>query len=546
MENDNSLFDTLMAATTEPVIVTDSDCRVVHVSRMFEAATGLARSALLGQGIERLADAALGELLRDAIASGGMRKRSIDLSGNATTWELVVEPILEGGTVTGCISFLRPPAGGLEQREGFDELTGLPNRHLFVDRLEQAMNNARRGNKLAMVMLTGIDRFREINDVVGEQAGSRILRDIAARLQHCVRNSDTVARLDGDRFAFVMQIAAIDDSVLLTEKVLHAFEQPFSLGERNDVVVGCSVGVSLYPADGKAPDELIRNAAAALHHARQGGGSRCQFFSGEMNERARQRLQMESNIRRALGNREFVVYYQPKIDINSQRVAGMEALIRWRDPERGMVSPGEFIPVAEESGLIEQIGQWVLEETCAQNRRWQDEGLPPVCASVNVSARQFRNRNFVFSVAEILGRTGLDPRWLELEITESILMGDINAIVARMEELRRLGVSLSIDDFGTGYSSLSYLSRFPVTTLKIDRAFIADVQSNPNTAEIARAIIGLSRGLNLEVVAEGAEVQEQVDFLRVHGCDVVQGYFYSKPLPADEFAAMLRLGSKAG
>ncbi|CAG0991445.1 partial putative signaling protein, partial [Rhodocyclaceae bacterium] len=343
---------------------------------------------------------------------------------------------------------------------------------------------------------------------------------------------------------FVMQISAIDDSVLLTEKILRAFEQPLSLDGQRDVAVTGSVGVSIFPADGDSSDELVKNAAVALHHAQQGGRHRSQFFSGEMNARARHRLEVESGIRRGLANREFLVYYQPKVDVSSRRVAGMEALVRWRDPQRGLVPPGEFIPVAEESGLIEQIGQWVLEETCAQNRRWQDEGLPPVRASVNVSARQFRNRNFVATVEEVLARTGLAPRWLELEITESMLMGDIGAIVARMEDLRRVGVSLSIDDFGTGYSSLSYLSRFPITTLKIDRAFITDVQSNPHTAEIARAIIGLSRGLNLEVVAEGAEVKEQVEFLQAHGCELVQGFYYSKPLPAEEFAAMLRDGPR--
>lgn len=550
MGNNEALFDTLMATIGEPVFVTDPDGRIVRLSKTFEAATGLPALDLLGQTVERLGEIAgqpaLASLVREAFFTGEMRKDAIVLPGHATPWALTIEPVLKNGSATGCIAILRPlRTGHPEHREGFDELTGLPNRHLFGDRVEQALNNAQRGQKSVLIMLIGVDRFSEINDVLGDHAGNQILRDLTERLHHCVRTSDTVARLDGDRFAFAMQIAAVDDSVLLTEKVLHAFEQPFSLGNQKDVVITCSVGASIYPADGTTPDELIKNATVALHHAKQGGRNRCQFFSSEMNARARHRLEVEGGIRRALSNREFLVYYQPKIDVNNRRVAGMEALVRWRDPERGLIPPGEFIPVAEESGLIEQIGQWVLEETCAQNYRWQAAGLPSVCASVNVSARQFRNHNFVSSVEEVLARTGLEPRWLELEITESMLMGDIAAIVARMEELRRIGVSLSIDDFGTGYSSLSYLSRFPVTTLKIDRAFIVDVQTNPHTAEIARAIIGLSRGLNLEVVAEGAEVREQVEFLKAHGCDLIQGYFYSKPLPADEFAAMLRNGPSA-
>jgi len=547
MRNNESLFDTLMATIGDAVFVTGPDCHIVRISKVFETTSGFAAPNLVGQSVDRLGELAgqpsVANLIREATSSGEMRKGPMALSDHANPWELTIEPIRENGKTAGCVSILRPCITAHPvNREGFDDLTGLPNRHLFVDRVEQALHEAQRAHKSVVIMLAGVDRFRDINHVLGEQAGNQILRDITERLRPCVRTSDTLARLGSDQFAFVMQIAAIDDSVHLTEKVLHAFKQPFSLGDQKDVVITCSLGVSIYPADGGKPDELIKNATIALHHAKQGGRDRCQFFSSEMNVRARHRLDVESSIRRALSNREFRVYYQPKINVNTQQVAGMEALVRWHDPDRGLISPGEFIPVAEESGLIEQIGQWVMEETCAQNHRWQTEGLRPVCASVNVSARQFRNRNFVASVEEILAKTGLEPRWLELEITESMLMGDIAPIVARMEDLRRLGVSLSIDDFGTGYSSLSYLSSFPITTLKIDRAFITDVQSNPQTAEIARAIIGLSRGLNLEIIAEGAEEIEQIEFLQQHGCNFVQGFFYSKPLPAEEFATMLRDG----
>lgn len=550
MENNEVLFDALMAMTGEPLFVTAPDWRVVRVSGALEAVIDVPARMVVGQTVEWLAEAigqqAVCVIVRDVMAVGKMRKGMLVLSGGSKTWELTCEPVLKNGNVIACVAAIRPlKAEHHEDHEGFDGLTRLPNRRLFIDRVEQALNNAQRSNKSLAVILVGIDRFREINDVLGEHAGDQMLCDIAVRLRECVRTSDTVARLDGDQFAFVLQTSAIDDSVLLTEKILRAFEQPFSLGDQSDVVITASVGASIYPADGATTGELMKNASVALHHAKQEGRNRSQFFSSEMNSRARNRLEVEHGIRRALSNREFLVYYQPKIDINTRQVAGMEALVRWNDPNRGLISPAEFIPVAEESGLIEQIGQWVLEETCAQNMRWQAQGLPPVCASVNVSARQFRNRNFVASVAEVLERTGLEPRWLELEITESMLMGAVEAIVACMEAIRNLGISLSIDDFGTGYSSLSYLSRFPITTLKIDRAFIVDVQHNPNTAEIVRAIIGLSRGLNLAVVAEGAEVIEQVEFLREHGCDLVQGFYYSRPLPADEFAIMLRDGPRA-
>lgn len=548
MESNQALIDTLLTVIGDAVYVTDPDCRIVSVSKVSELSTGFAPQDLVGQLVERLGEVtgqpSMAGLVREAVAASASRVGLVVLPGIAGLCELAVEPVLEGGKMTGCISILRPIRKGTQGHPGvLDKLTGLPNRQLFMDRVDQTLHNAGRGKKSVAIILTGVDRFSEINDVLGEHAGDRILQDITARLRQCVRTSDTVARLEGDRFAFVMQIAAIGDSVILTEKILQAFEQPFSLGDQKDVVVTSSVGVSIYPTDGVTPEDLIKNAAFALNHAKQRGRNCSQFFSNDMNARARNRLDIESGIRRALSNEEFVVYYQPKIDINNRQIAGMEALVRWRDPNRGLIPPGEFIPVAEESVLIELIGQWVMGETCAQVRRWQTEGLPPVRASVNVSARQFRNPDFVASVEAILARIGLDPCWLELEITESMLIGDVEALVKRMEDLRKVGVSISIDDFGTGYSSLSYLSRFPITTLKIDRAFIVDVQTNPHTAEIARAIIGLSRGLNLEVVAEGAEVREQIEFLRAHGCELVQGFFYSKPLPANEFAAMMRAGT---
>ncbi len=547
MENNKALFDTLMSAIADPVFVTDLRGHIVRVSPLFEVVAKLSAAELIGQRIESLdggnAPFTVSQLINEALAAGVVRTGMVALPGQQDLWELSSHSISDHSGIIGAVSILRPAKIDREEyREGFDELTGLPNRHLFNDRIDQALNNAQRGKKSVVLMLTAIDRFSELNDLLGDQAGNQILRDIAERLGTYVRTSDTIARLEGDRFAFAMEISAADHSVLLAEKILGAFEQPFQLQNQKDVVITCSVGVGIYPADGTTPHELMKNAAVALHHIKEGGHNRYQFFSTEMNTRARHRLDIESGIRRALKNRELVAYYQPKISIQTRQLVGLEALVRWRDPVRGLVPPGEFIPIAEESGLIEQIGQWMLEETCAQNQRWQAEGLHPICASVNVAARQFRNRNFVALVEDVLKRTGLDPQWLELEITESVLMGDIESIVARMEALRKLGVSLSIDDFGTGYSSLSYLSRFPIATLKIDRAFIADVQTNPNTAEIARAIIGLSRGLNLEVVAEGAEVIEQVDFLKDHGCDLVQGYFYSKPLPAEEFAILLRDG----
>ncbi len=535
-----SVLDTVLEVIGEALLITDPTGVVTRVNHAFCAKTGLTPETVVGlplAGLNASPNSAVGPGDRLVLTLGqagqcALTPTAIKSKDKLLGYAVTLRPMMKGDEENG-----RDGTGG---NHGFDRLTGLPNRHLFRDRVEQTLHHARRAQKTVAVVLVGIDRFSRINQAMGEKAGDHLLQELTRRLRHCVRTSDTVARMDGDRFAFIMQITAASDSVTVAEKVLSAFALPFNFASGEEAAITCSLGVSIFPEDGEDAEGLIKNAVTALSHAKSRGRNRYQFFAAEMNYRARHRLDLESGIRRALANNEFILHYQPKVEVESGRVAGLEALIRWQDPQKGMISPGLFIPVAEESSLIEQIGQWVLEETCRQNRRWQEEGLSPLKASVNVSARQFRNRDFVAAVAEVLRQSGLDPRWLELEITESMLMGDMDAVVKRMEDLRSLGVSLSIDDFGTGYSSLSYLGRFPITTLKIDRAFIVDVQSNPHTAEIARAIIGLSRGLNLEVVAEGAEVKEQIEFLQTNGCSLVQGFFYSKPLAAADFTALLR------
>jgi diguanylate cyclase (GGDEF)-like protein len=544
MINDETLLNILLGSTSEPVFMTDEDGNVLRISKAFEEVSGLNSGRVVDQPIEAMCEMSGGEVISDLVRStlsvGQASHGKVYFPIQSGYWELIAKPILTVHKITGCVGILRKQKYGAGVGVGFDAVTGLPNMDLFKDRVEQAIFNARRANKFVALMLVGVDRYSEMKDVYGDALGDKLSREVSTRLHHCLRTSDTVARIESDRFALVMQISSVNDSVLLSEKIHQSFEKTFTVEGQGDIAITCSIGVSLFPTDGDLPDDLIKHATVALSHAKADGRGRSQFYSNDMNTRAKHRLELESGIRRGLKNREFLVYYQPKVDVQYSRVAGMESLVRWRDPERGLVSPAEFIPVAEESGLIEQIGMFVLEETCAQNYLWQQQGLPAVRASVNVSARQFRNQNFVELVAEVLDRTGLDPCWLELEITESMLMGDVEPVIARMEALRKLGVYLSIDDFGTGYSSLSYLSRFPVTTLKIDRAFVADLQSNHHTAEITRAIIGLSRGLELEVVAEGAELKEQVEFLTTHGCNLVQGYFYGKPMPAKEFAAMLQ------
>lgn len=429
----------------------------------------------------------------------------------------------------------------IHQDTYYDKLTALPNYQLFIDRTEQALIAAPRSNKSVALLMIGLDRFVLVNDGLGYSIGDEVLKSIANRLSHTIRRSDTAARIESDRFGLVMQITSVEDSVIVAEKILKSLSKPIQLADHN-LSVTASIGISIFPTDASQQDELIKNAESAMRYTKKLGGNHYQFFSDDMNKKAKQRIEMENKLRRALENEEFVVYYQPKVNLEDNAIVGAEALVRWLDPEAGMISPGEFIPVAEETGLINGIGAFVLRDACRQNAQWQAKGLPGVRVSVNVTASQFREPELVNKVQSALSDSKLSSKYLELEITESMLVGNMEQVIEKLTALRNMGIHISIDDFGTGYSSLSYLSRFPVTTLKIDRAFVQDMETNVGTAEITRAIIGLSHGLNLEVVAEGAENIEHIQFLRNQGCDLVQGFFYSRPLPADEFEKKLANG----
>jgi diguanylate cyclase (GGDEF)-like protein/PAS domain S-box-containing protein len=543
----DALLQAVLDNTSDAVMVTDRAGVIREVNPAFEKLTGHARSALVGLDS--------GELFRDVNDAGfcdglwrgtdarrhfdAVRSKSAD--GSAQTHALTITPIRDGqGEPSQFVALVLSETigGGAGRRVGHDALTGLPDRGLLADRVGQSILNAKRVNKSIALLVMGLDRFTLINDALGYGAGDQLLKELAERLGKVIRQSDTAARLDGDKFAVMTPIADVDDSVIVAEKVLKAVSRPFHL-KGEEIFVTFSIGISIYPTDGQDFDELLKDSLSAMQHAKQAGGNQYQFFASAMNAKAKGRLELEKRMRAALANNEFVLFYQPKVDPVHNRVKGAEALIRWRHPKHGMISPGEFIPVAEETGLIVEIGTWALREACRQTRAWQDQGYEPIRMSVNVSAQQFRARDMIEKVVAALAESNLDAQWLELEITESMLMNDIDQAIARMQMVRNLGCGLSIDDFGTGYSSLSYLGRFPITTLKIDRAFVRDVQENQNTAEIARAIIGLSRGLNLEVVAEGAEILEHVEFLKANGCDIIQGYYYSKPLAAEEFEKKL-------
>ena len=419
----------------------------------------------------------------------------------------------------------------------YDTLTLLPNRDLFRDRLNQALTHADRHKKLAGLMFIDLDRFKMVNDTLGHDAGDLLLREISARLRACVREEDTVARLGGDEFTVVLeQIGKPGDAAVVAAKIVEALAPPVLL-TGNEAFVTPSIGITIYPNDSGNAEDLLKNADTAMYHAKEEGGNGYRFFAPEMNALAAGRLQMESGLRRALEREEFVVWYQPKLDLDGDRIVGAEALLRWQHPERGIVSPGEFIPILEETGLIEQVGLWVMKEVCRQLLVWRAESLPPLNVAVNLAGRQLQRNNLAATIAGILAETGLPAEHLELEVTESMLMQDREYAADMLAKIRAAGVAhISVDDFGTGYSSLSYLKRFPIDALKLDKSFVDGLPSDEDDVAIARAVIALAHSLKLHVIAEGVETAEQLAFLRDNGCDVIQGYFVSRPLPAADFA----------
>ncbi|WP_137171970.1 EAL domain-containing protein [Massilia sp. HP4] len=421
-----------------------------------------------------------------------------------------------------------------------DVLTGLPNRSLLQDRLGQAIAYANRSGRPVWVMLIDLDRFKFVNDSMGHKAGDVLLVTVAARLRSSLRDADTVARLSGDEFVVILNEHAEEPlNPAIVQRVMEAVARPVMLGNK-EFFVTCSIGVAVYPSEGTSSDNLIEHADIAMYRAKKLGRNNFQFYTPAMNEESLERVRIESALRNALERDEFVLHYQPQVDLKSGQVVGMEALIRWNHPELGMVPPVRFVGVAEETGLIVQIGAWVMRTACAQNKAWQDAGFPRLRVAVNLSARQFGAPDLLHSLESALQDTGLDPACLEIELTESLFMSDVTPAVELLHRMKALGVNLSIDDFGTGYSSFSYLSRFPIDVLKIDRSFVADITHDANDAAIVTSIIALAHNLKLAVIAEGVETLEQLDYLRSRGCDEMQGYYFSKPLPAHEFEQLLR------
>jgi diguanylate cyclase (GGDEF)-like protein/PAS domain S-box-containing protein len=440
------------------------------------------------------------------------------------------------------VSAARAMAAQLTHAAQHDVLTGLPNRMLLHDRVTHALSLVPRHMRKVAVMFLDLDGFKHINDTLGHRTGDKLLLSVAQRLAGCVRASDTVSRQGGDEFVVLLSgMEQSEDAAITAERMLEAVAKPHFI-EGHELYVTTSIGVSVYPDDGIDAETLIKNADTAMYQAKENGHKSCQFFKPAMNVRAEERRFMEQSLRRALVRCEFALHYQPKIDLRTGAITGAEALIRWTDPARGPVSPGEFIAVAEECGLILPIGKWVLREACQQAQSWVEAGLPLVTMSVNISAAQFRDSNFVASVLAVLGETGLDARNLELELTESVLMKRVESTAAVVQALRAHGVRVALDDFGTGYSSLSYLQKFPIDSLKIDESFVRQITSTGFDSTIVTAAISMARNLKMRVVAEGVETLEECDFLRAHDCDESQGHYFSKPVLPDAFARLLKEG----
>lgn len=429
----------------------------------------------------------------------------------------------------------------IKQMAYHDALTGLPNRLMLRERMIEAFQQSQQSKKQTAVFFMDLDRIKVINDTLGHHAGDLLLKHWSSCFAQLITPYGMVARFSGDEFIILLPgVENLEFVHQIANDVIKLFQTPF-VYLHHELYSTASIGISLYPQDGDDPDTLLKYADSAMYAAKGKGGNSYEFYNSERNERSIDRLNLEIDLRKAIDRREIVVHYQPIVDLASGRMTGMESLMRWMHPERGLVSPLEFIPLAEETGLIIPIGTWVLEEACRQNKEWQLQGYPPVCVSVNISVKQFQQPKFVQIVNQTLAHVGLDARYLCLEITENVAMTNVAHVIRTINELRELGVAISIDDFGTGYSSLSYLKRFRVHTLKIDKSFIQEVNSDEESAAIVTALIAMSKRLNIRTLAEGVETSEQLAFLQEHGCHEIQGHYFSKPLPAELFQQQLQL-----
>ena len=500
------------------------------IQRAHAAAPGVPLVVLTGLDDELLAVQALQQGAQDYLIKGQIETRGLLRALRYAIERKTME--------SAALAMARQMAHSAEH----DFLTGLPNRMLLNDRVGQAIALATRHTKKVAVLFLDLDGFKHINDSLGHPIGDKLLQSVAKRLVDCIRGSDSVSRQGGDEFVLLLlELERAEDAAVTARRMLEAVAQPHTI-DQHDLHVTASIGLSIYPDDGLDAETLIKNADTAMYQAKENGRRSFQFFKPAMNVRAVERQFIEEGLRRALERQEFALHYQPTVNLMTGAITGAEALIRWTHPTRGSIAPAQFIPVAEDCGLILPIGAWVLREACAQAQAWMDAGLPIMSMAVNVSAMEFRDKNFLDGLFAILSETGLDPRSLELELTESVLMKHAEFTASVLQILRKRGVQVAVDDFGTGYSSLSYLQKFPVDALKIDQSFVRQISTAGDDTTIVKAVIGMARSLKLRVIAEGVETLDEVAFLRAYRCEEAQGYYFSRPVLPQQFAMLLRNG----
>ncbi len=547
-----------LESSSNGVMITSSiqlDHPIVYVNPAFEAITGYRADEVIGSAGRFLVRDDLNQKglndIRDALRNhreGHAILRNYRKDGSLFWNELYISPVRdeEGAITTHFVSIINDVTARidyerqLEYHANHDTLTGLANRNLLGDRISQALIQARYHQRLVGVLLLDLDRFKLINDGFGHNAADNLLKAVAERLGQAVRETDTVARLGGDEFVVVItDVASDDDIAVVANKIMRTLALPFTM-EGKEIFVTASIGAAVYPRDGEHGEGLLRNADVAMYRVKEHGRNNYRFYAPEMGQMALDRLDMEGNLRRALERDELAVFYQPLVSLATGRIVGAEALVRWNHPRIGLIHPGEFIPLAEDTGLIIPLGDLVMRRACRDAQAWLAAGLPSLRLSINISARQFRQENLADHIRAVLADTGLVASSLEFELTESMVMHDVETTQVTLRELKELGISLALDDFGTGYSSLSYLKRFPIDTLKIDRSFVRDIPENEDDSAIAHAVIAMAHSLGLRVVAEGVEKEAQLETLRHYACDDFQGYLFSRPVPAEEFVMLLR------
>jgi diguanylate cyclase (GGDEF)-like protein/PAS domain S-box-containing protein len=552
-EKDMRLQARIFEHSEESILITDARRRILSVNPAFSQITGYAETAIVGQSPEILQAeryppdfyAAIWEHVEREGSWHGelwMRRRN---GGEFPSWASISLVKNREGQINNYFSIFTDISERKEAEERihylayYDGLTNLPNRSLLYKLVDQALVEARRNRLHGAILFVDLNRFKPINDTLGHAIGDALLQQAADRLRRTVRNEDVVARLGSDEFVVALfDITRREHAAVVAQKLLAALDAPFWI-DGHELKLGAAIGISVYPRDGFDTESLLRMADIAMYRAKQGGEDGYAFYSHEMNQRALDRLKIESGLRHGIENDELLLHYQPKVDIASGRIVGAEALVRWHHPERGMVPPGEFVPIAEESGLIVRLSAWVLDAALRQASLWRAAGLPAIKIAVNLSARDF-SPNLPERVQALLASHAVPPEWLELEISEGMLTHSSDEVIAMMDAVTALGITLSLDDFGTGYSSLSYLKRFPIDTLKIDRSFVTGIPDHGNDCAIAGAIVSMAQRLGHRVIAEGVETAEQLAFLKSLGCQEFQGYYFSPPVPAEKFAALLR------